>query len=241
VRRASGLFAALGVAVIAAAPAGGADAGAAERAPVVDQIVVFPGGKAVRKQVSTRALSVKVGGRRCRAGAGTALPALVRSHSGRVRLRDFGSCSQRAADGSALFVSGIGRYRNKGRDGWVYKVGKRAATAGAADPAGPFGSGRLRSKRRVTWFYCRLEADGCQPTLALRAKREPGGIAVTVTGYDDEGRGKAESSARVFVNGVEQVTSTEGVSHFALPAGTYSAYATKRGRVRSFTERIVVK
>jgi hypothetical protein len=232
---------ALAAAAAAAVLEGGPPAGAAAGAPVVAQMVVFPGGKAVRKRVSTRALSVKIGGRRCRAGAGTALPALIRSHSGRVRLRDFGSCSDRAADGSGLFVRGIGRYRNKGRDGWVYKVGKRAATAGVADPAGPFGNGRLRSKRRVTWFYCRLEADGCQPTLALRAKREPGGIAVTVTGYDDEGRGKAEPSAGVFVNGVEQVTSSEGVSHLSLPPGTYHVHATKRGRIRSFTERIVVK
>ena len=228
-------------AAAAAVLASGPPAGAAARAPVVDQMVVFPGGKAVRKRVSTRALSVRVGGRRCRAGAGAALPALIRSHSGRVRLRDFGSCSDRAADGAGLFVRAIGRYRNEGRDGWVYKVGKRAATAGAADPAGPFGSGRLRSGRRVTWFYCRLEADGCQRTLALRAKREPGGIAVTVTGYDDEGRGRAEPAAGVFVNDLEQVTSSGGVSHFALPAGTYRVHATKRGRVRSFTERIVVK
>jgi hypothetical protein len=228
-------------AAAAAVLAGGPPAEAAAPAPAVDQMVVFPGGQAVRKRVSTRALSVKVGGRRCRVGAGTALPALIRSHSGRVRLRDFGSCSDRAADGSALFVRGIGPYRNKGRDGWVYKVGKRAATAGAADPAGPFGDGRLRSRQRVTWFYCRLEADGCQPTLTLRAKREPGGIAVTVTGYDDEGRGNAEPAAGVFVNGMKQLTSSEGVSHFALPAGAYHVHAVKRGRIRSFTERIVVK
>ena len=32
--------------------------------------------------------------------------------------------------------------RNRGQDGWVYKVGRRAGTAGAADAAGPFGNGR---------------------------------------------------------------------------------------------------
>ena len=64
---------------------------------------------------------------------------------------------------------------------------------------------------------------------------------MTVRGYDDEGRGKAEPSARVVVNGAAQLTGSDGVSHFALPAGSYRAYATKGGRVRSFTERIVVK
>jgi hypothetical protein len=235
----------IAISALAAAAAvvlqGGPPAAAVAPAPVIAQMVVFPGGNAVRKHVSTRALSVKVGGRLCRAGAGTALPALVRSHSGRVRLRDFGSCSNRAADASSLFVRGIGRYRNHGRDGWVYKVGKRAATAGAADPSGPFGSGRLKSKRRVTWFYCRLEADGCQRTLALRAKREPGGLALTVIGYDDEGRGVPEPGAIVFVDGAEHSAGPDGVAHVASPAGAHRVYAAKAGRVRSFSERVVVK
>jgi hypothetical protein len=235
-RRAVVAIAVLGAAT-ASAPAGGA----APRAPVVQQLVVFPGGKAVQKRVSTRAVKVTVRGRRCTAGNGTALAALVRSPAGRVRLRDFGSCSRRAADGSGLFVRGIGRHRNRGRDGWVYKVGRRAATAGAADPAGPFGTGRLRSRRRVTWFYCRLEANGCQRTLMVRAKREPGGIAVTVIGYDDEGRGVRESGATVTVNRAEQTTGLDGVARFAVGDGRYRVHARKRGRVRSFTERVVVK
>jgi hypothetical protein len=186
-------------------------------------------------------LRVKVGSRRCRVGSGTALPALIRSHPGRVRLRDFGSCSQRAADGSGLFVRGIGRYRNKGRDGWVYKVGKRAATAGAADPAGPFGGGRLRARRRVTWFYCRLEAGGCQRSLAVRARREGDELVVKVTGYDDEGRGVPEPAASVFVDGTEHITDAAGVSRFPVAPGTVRVFARKDGRVRSFAERVVVK
>jgi hypothetical protein len=227
----------LGLLAAAVAPGGAA----AARAPVVDQLVVFPSGKVVHKRVSTRAVTVKVHGKRCRAGAGTALPALVRSHPGKIRLRDFGSCSQRAADGSGLFVSGVGRYHNKGRDGWVYKVGTRAATAGVADPAGPFGNGRLHSGKRLTWFFCRLRADGCQRSLGVRVKSEPGGVAVTVTGYDDEGRGAPESGASVSLDGAEQVTSTAGVSHFSVAAGRHRVYAIKAGRVRSFTERVVVK
>jgi hypothetical protein len=229
------------VLVAAAALAAAPGAGGAAKAPVVDQLVVFPSGKVVHGRVSTRAATVKVHGKRCRVGGGTALPALLRSHPGRVRLRDFGSCSRKAADGSGLFVSGIGRFRNKGRDGWVYKVGRRSATAGAADPAGPFGSGRIRSAKRVTWFYCRLKANGCQRSLALGAKPEPGGIAVTVTGHDDEGRGAAEPQAAVVLGGREELTGAGGVAHLSLSAGSYRIYATKPGRVRSFTERVVVK
>jgi hypothetical protein len=227
--------------VLAAAVVMAAAPGAGAAAPVVDQLVVFPNGKAVHKKVSTRAVTVKVRGKRCRAGTGTALPALVHSHPGRLRLRDFGSCSGKAADGSGLFVSGVGRYRNKGRDGWVYKVGNRAATAGVADPAGPFGSGRLRPGKRLTWFYCRLADGGCQRSLAVRAKSEPGGLAVTVTGYDDEGHGAPVSEAAVHVGGKEAVTDATGVAHVAISPGSYRVYAAKHGAVRSFTERVVVK
>ena len=71
-------------------------------------------------------------------------------------------------------MSGIGADLNRGQNGWVYKVGRRAATAGAADPTGAFGNGRLRRGQRVTWFYCRLRAGGCQRTLELRLSAEPG-------------------------------------------------------------------
>lgn len=245
-RRAVAFLVVLGAAAAVAPGVGGAATqapagGAASKAPVVRQLVVFPGGKAVQRRASTRAVTVRVRGRRCTAGSGSALAALVRRPPGRIRLRDFGSCSRRAADGAGLFVSAIGRHRNKGRDGWVYKVGRRAASAGAADPAGPFGNGRLRSGRRVTWFYCRLEADGCQRTLAVRMKREPGGVAVSVIGYDDEGRGVRETGATVAVNGAEMTTGADGVAHFTLGEGRYRIHARKAGRVRSFTERVVVK
>ena len=147
--------------------------------------------------MTARKALVRVGGRRCAAGAGTALAALVRSHVGRLRLRDFGSCSRRPRDGAGLFVRGIGPDRNRGRDGWVYKVGRRVATAGAADPSGPFGRGRLRGGQRVTWFYCRLGSRGCQRTLVLRLRSEPGAVVATVRGYDDEGEGVPVEGATV--------------------------------------------
>ena len=50
------------------------------------------------------------------------------------RLRDYGACSRRARDAGSLYVRQIGPDRERGRDGWVYKVGSRAGSTGAADP-----------------------------------------------------------------------------------------------------------
>jgi hypothetical protein len=216
----------------------GAPADAA--APKVRQLVVFRDGSAVTKTVSTRATRVRVESRRCTAGDRTALAALVRSKPGRLRLLDFGSCSLRARDGGLLFVQSIRRDVNRGRDGWVYKVGRRAATTGAADPSGPFGRGRLRAGQRVTWFYCRLRAGGCQRTLGLTARAEPGTLVATVRGYDDEGRGVAVEGATVSAGGASAVTDASGVARLPLPPGRYRAVAERDGMVRSFAERVEV-
>ena len=224
------------VVLLAAAPA--AEAGA----PAVRQLVVFRSGKAVAKKVSSKGVLVKVGRHRCAAGTATALAALVRSKPGRLRLRDFGSCSRRGRDASGLFVSGIGADRNRGQNGWTYKVGRKAATAGAADPSGPFGTGRrLRAGQRVTWLYCRLVDGGCQRTLELKSSAEPGGVATSVRGYDDQGRGLAVAGASVNLGGATQLTDASGVAHFAVAPGSYRAWASKKGLVRSFSERVVVR
>ena len=228
---------ALTVLVLAAAPAA-----AQAKAPVLQQLVVFKSGKAVAKKASSKGVLVKVGHHRCAAGTGTALALLARSKAGHLRLRDFGSCSRHARDGSGLFVSGIGPDRNKGQNGWTYKVGRKAATAGAADPSGPFGNGhRLRKGQRVTWFYCRLVSGGCQRTLELKSAAEPGGVATTVRGYDDRGHGAAVAGAAVRLGGATQLTDANGVAHFAVAPGSYKAYASKKGLVRSFSERVVVR
>jgi hypothetical protein len=215
-------------------------ASAAPRAPIIEQMVVFRSGKAVTKTVRARKVLVRVGGRRCAAGDGTALAALVRTRPGRLRLRDFGSCSRRPRDSGGLFVAGIGPDRNRGQNGWVYKVGRRSATAGAADPSGPFGSGRLRARARVTWFYCRLQAGGCQRTLEVRARAVPGGLSARVVGYDDEGRGVPVEAATVSAATVTAMTGANGEVSLALPPGDYRLVATKPGLVRSFTERVEV-
>jgi hypothetical protein len=231
-------LAALALVALLAAPAAAAEA----KAPVVQQLVVFKSGTAKAKKVSSKAVLVKVGRRRCAAGTGTALAVLARSKAGKLRLRDFGSCSKRARDGAGLFVSGIGGDRNHGQNGWTYKVGRKAATAGAADPDGPFGKGRrLRQGQRVTWFYCRLVGGGCQRTLELKYAAEPGGVATTVRGYDDRGRGVAVAGATVKLGTASQVTDASGVAHFAVAPGSYKAYASKKGLVRSFAERVVVR
>lgn len=215
--------------------------GAAEGAPPkVRQLVVFRDGSAQTNTVSTRASTVRVDGRRCTTGSATALSALVRSRVGRLGLLDFGSCSLSAADGGGLFVKKIRGEANRGQNGWVYKVGRRAATAGAADPSGPFGRGRLRGAQRVTWFYCRLRNGGCQRTLELRLRTEPGSVVASVRGYDDAGRAVAVAGASVTAGAASALTDAAGEARLALPAGRHSVVAQKEGAVRSFAERVVL-
>ena len=212
---------------------------AAAAAPKVQQMVVFRDGHALTKRVSTAATSVRVGGRRCAVGERTPLAALVRSRPGPLRFRDFGACSSRARDAAGILVTGIGPDRNRGQRGWVYKVGRRAATAGAGDTGGPFGSGRLRSRQRVTWFYC-VRAGDCQRTLELSTKPATGGIVATVRGYDDGGDGVAVVGATVTAGQITGITGPDGRVQMALPPGTHRLVARKDGLVRSFTERVEV-
>jgi hypothetical protein len=212
-------------------------AGAA--APKVHQLVVFRSGDALQRTASTRQATVKVGRRRCAVGGRTALAALVRSKLGRLGLRDFGACSSRPRDSAGLLVTRIRSDRNRGQRGWVYKVGHRAATAGAGDMGGPFGRGRLRAGERVTWFYCIRAAD-CQRTLDLRVTPTAGGIEATVRGYDDGGDGIPIAGATVSGSGVSGVTAADGRVQMALPPGMHRLVARKDGLVRSFTERVEV-
>jgi hypothetical protein len=207
----------------------------------VHQMVVFRSGRAVTKDVSTRGVRVKVHRRRCAVPTRTPLAALVRSRVGRIGLRDFGSCSRHARDASGLFVRSIGRDRNKGRSGWAYKVGNKAGTAGAADPTGPFGTGRrLRDGQRVVWFYCVLRSRGCQRSLAVRVTPQPGALSVKVVGYDDEGHGVLIDGATVAAGSKTALTGADGRARIALPSGRYRVHAEKKGLVRSFSERAEV-
>jgi hypothetical protein len=211
----------------------------AAAAPSVQQMVVFRDGHALTKRVSTAATTVSVAGRRCAVGERTALAALVRSRPGPLRFRDYGACSASPRDAAGLLVTRIGPDRNRGQRGWVYKVGRRAATAGAGDPGGPFGNGRLRAGQRVIWFYCVRAAD-CQRTLEVRAMPATGGIVATVRAYDDGGDGVAVEGASVTAGGVTGLTTADGRVQMALPPGSHRLVARKDGLVRSFTERVEV-
>jgi hypothetical protein len=182
------LAAALGAAAAAGPPA------AAAAAPRVSVAVVGPGGRVVaapaaRAVPETR---VRVGPRTCRVPGATPLGALVRT--GRpLTVTGDGSCTP-----SAFYVTAVNGLRARGREGWVYKVGARSGTAGAADPSGPFGTGRrLRGGDRVLWFWCRLGARGCQRTLAVT--RVGRGGRLRVVGHDDQGRARRIAGALVTV------------------------------------------
>lgn len=220
-------------AVLAATPAP-----AAAAAPHVRQLVVFRDGSALQRTVSTRASSVRVDGRRCSTGKSSALSALVRSRPGRLRLLDFGSCSLSDGDGPGLFVKSIRGEANRAQNGWVYKVGRRAASAGAADPRGPFGRGRLRPGQRVTWFYCRLRSGGCQRTLELSLRTEPGTVVASVRGHDDEGRGVAVAGASVSAGSASALTDAGGEARLSVAPGSHLVVAEREGMIRSFAERV---
>src|SRR4051794_29633152 len=152
----------------------------------VQQMVVFRDGKARTSTPSAAQATAKVGRRRCAVAAATPLAALIRSGVGPLSLRDYGSCSKRPSDGGGLFVAGIGPDHNRGSDGWVYKAGNVLGTAGAADPSGPLGRGRLRSGAHVTWYWCHVtaRAGGCPHTLGVAVKAGSGTLVVHVRHYN---------------------------------------------------------
>ena len=209
----------------------------------IHQMVVFRDGHARVSQPSMAATTATVGRKRCAVPAATPLAALVRSGIGPLSLRDYGSCSKRAADAGSLFVSAIGSDRNKGSDGWVYKAGNVLGTAGAADPAGPLGRGRLRAGTRVTWFWCHVTTrdNGCPHTLAVAVTAGTNTLTVRVRRYDDRGKGKAAAGATVHAGSATATTGSDGVAHLSLAAGRYSVYATQATRIRSFSTTAEVK
>jgi hypothetical protein len=144
-------------------------------------------------------------------------------------------------------VTKVAGEREKGRGGWVYKVGRRSGTTSAADPSGPFGTGRLHDGQRVTWFWCELKQSGsCQRTLEVRPDRAsaaPGDtLRVTVRGYDDQGKGVAVPGATVRLGSARAVSGAGGVALLTVPAahGGLRLRAERSGMVRAFPRRITV-
>jgi hypothetical protein len=216
--------------------------------PHVDVAVVGPGGATVAppRAVVARAAPVRVGRHRCVAPRGTALAALAgarRAGGPSFTVTDDGSCSP-----GTLYVTRIGRFRAFGRQGWTYKVGRRAGTAGAGDPSGPFGHGGIAAGARVLWFWCRLgPREGCQRTLEVAvapAAVAPGArVRVSVRGYDDGGHGIRVAGARVTLGGAAASTDAGGVATLTAPArrGRYAVRATRRGLAPGFPGRVQVR
>ena len=178
---------------------------------------------------------VKVGSRRCTVSGRTPLGVLAAT-SLAVRVRDYGTCGHRPADAASLFVTRIGSDRNRGQDGWVYKVGRKVSSAGAGDRSGR----RLRAGDRLLWFYCRAQrTGGCQRTLEAtpdRASAAPGEtVSVTVRGYDDQGRGIAVAGATVTLGSATATTDAAGVAQVVVPAaGRLTLGAARTGMVPAF-------
>jgi hypothetical protein len=229
------------VAVAVSAP--GPAAAATVDSMVVGKTRVLRGPKHVKLKPRT----VKVSGRRCRVLAATPLSVLAAAHL-KLGFRDYGSCGKRPRDAVGLYVTSVAGEREKGHGGWVYKVGRRAGTASAADPSGPFGTGRrLRNGQRITWFWCELQSSGsCQRTLEARPERtsaEPGeALRVTVRGYDDQGKGVAVQGATVRLGSATALSGAGGVAVLTVPAhsGTLRLQAERSGMVRSFPRGVAV-
>jgi len=214
----------------------------ASAAPVVHQLVVFRSGSFKEKTVRAGQVAVRVGHRRCVVGAATPLAALVSSRVAKLALRDFGSCSSRARDAGGLFVRKLGPDVNAGQNGWVYKVGHKTGSAGAADPSGPFGRGKLRSGADVLWFYCRMQSSGgCQRTLSIdRASAQPGAVLVRVGAYNDQGRRIPAAGVTVHLDSATGVTDSSGSVRIAAAAGRHKLWADGVGKVRTFDAMVEV-
>jgi hypothetical protein len=207
----------------------------------VGELVVFRDGSSKQKTVQPRRATVRVGGKRCAVPAGTPLAALVVSRVGKLGFRDYGSCSRRARDAGGLFVKSIGPDVNSGVDGWVYKVGRKLGTADAADPAGPFGRGLLKSGSEVLWFYCHFDNGSCQRTLAFtRVTTAADGVSVTVREYDDHGRSAPAAGATVHVDSATAVSAADGSATLPAAAGTHQLWVDQAARIRSFARTVVV-
>jgi hypothetical protein len=220
---------------------------AADARGKVDVMVVGKSGVLVpAKHVTLKKRFAGVGGKRCALGRATPLSALAGTGAS-FRLADYGACSRKPRDAGSLYVRQIGPDRARGRDGWVYKVGRRSGTSGAADPAGPFGTGRLlRSGQRVLWFWCvKNPADSCQRTLETSGPRTvaPGApLTVTVRGYDEAGKGVAIEGATVRLGDATAVSGPGGLATVTAPAGAGNSTveASKPGLVPSFPRAVTV-
>jgi hypothetical protein len=190
------------------------------------------------RDVRLKERKVKVGGRSCRVGARTPLSVLAATRL-KLGIRDYGRCGRRPRDAVGLYVTKVAGERERGRGGWVYKIGRRAPSIGAADV-----SRRLRGGDRVLWFWCEQDdTGGCQRTLETQPDRTaalPGEtLRVTVRGYDDQGRGVAVEGATVRLGSATAVSGPDGVAVLTVVDGG-RLEAEKDGLVRAFPREVTV-
>jgi hypothetical protein len=224
----------------------------AAKAPAQVDVMVVGKRRVIVKPVTVRAdeTVVRASGRRCAVGASTPLAGLVAALARSkvaYSVRDFGSCSAASPrDSRQLFVKRIGRERNKGQNGWVYKVDDRAPNRGAADT-------RMRRGDRLVWLYCEQQpkSGGCQSTLRIVPAKRSGlageSLRVRVLGFDDRRRKRPVPGATVSLTAARKeitsaVAAADGTALLTLPgAGTYELAATAPGLVPSFPVRIKTK
>jgi hypothetical protein len=216
----------------------GARASASRRTSGARVPVLLAGrSRSFRAAVRLRSAVVHAGRRTCKVGAATPLAALahlMRREGLAYRIRDYGSCSAKNAAGSGqLFVRAIGADRNRGNDGWFYKVNDRAPEIGAGDPAS-----RVHSGDRLLWFYCLFDetARSCQRSLRLvpLGGAPAGTLRVQVRGYDNAGRWKPVAGATVAAGSDTAPTAADGVATISLGPGVHTVTARKAGLVEAF-------
>lgn len=224
------LLTTVAVGAVAATPAAAAS-------PRVETMVVGP--RAVLWDAHTVIASpahVRVGGRSCRVRGGSALAALAAAR------RRGGPAFSVTRDCAVPYVPRIGRFAARGPDGWVYKVGRTAPTISAGAPLRA-----IRPGARVLWFWCALGPGGCERTLEVTpavTRVAPGArLPVTVTGYDDFGRGRRIAGATVRLGSAWVRTDRRGRAVLTAPsqAGGALLRAARRGLVPAFPVPVAVR
>jgi hypothetical protein len=228
-------------------------AGVAGGGPSVRSMIAGLGGAILSqaRTVSASATTVHVAGRSCAVAAGTPLAVLAavrRAGGPGYALRDYGGCNSSPVNSGQLFVYSLGGEANRGQSGWEYKVDRVSGSTGAGDASGPRGDGRrLRSGASVLWFWCNASGGGCQRTLDLAPASftvaRGGTLSVTVSGYDNEGRGRPVAGAIATLGSDFASTGSSGRATLIAPSapGRYALSATRAGLVPSFPETIVVR
>ncbi len=220
--------------------------------PAVTVMVVGAGNVILRQpeQISVAATAVTTSNGPCGIAAATPLAALVdlrRVGGPPFSIRDYGHCTASPRNSGQLFVYSLEGETNHGQNGWEYKVGNVSGSAGAADPSGPQGDGRLLANgAKVLWFWCQSFGGGCQRTLEVRAPAmvsRGASFTVQVIGYDNDGHGRSMSGARVSLATTSAVTGSSGRATLRAPsrAGPLGVHASRSGSVPAFPDVVRVR